>query len=98
MIATWIASGAAVIALIFGGIGLSRQIKSTTEADRDRAAQRVNDQITAARKDEQEKCRERVASLESRLSEMTSDRNSERDRANRLQDFINMRGLGGMSP
>lgn len=92
--------------LIFGGITVRKLIDTTTAADRDRAAARVNAQIQEARDDERQKCEQarRTAEAQQRanerrlldqLTEMTSDRDTERQRANALQALINQQRLRG---
>lgn len=94
------------LTVLLGGIGLYKQIRSTTAADRDRAAtrqaeedrereRRYDQQIRDARQEERDRCAEQVRPVRDALGEMTTDRNSERARADGLQKLINERGLGG---
>lgn len=92
---TAIASAIGLVTVLIAGYGLRWQIRSTTAADRARAAEMVAQQIRDARQEERDRCSAVKQTLERSLAEMTTDRNSERARADQLQALINNRGLGG---
>lgn len=92
---TLIASIVGVLGVLLAGAGLYKQIKTTTAADRDRAAAGVHGQIVEVRAEERQTCADRIKQRDDRIAELVSDRDAERTRADRLQDLINERGLGG---
>jgi hypothetical protein len=72
----------------------SRSIASTTKADKEKAAAAVQARIDKAVKEANDACQVRLTAKDERITELTSDRDAERDRANALQASINDRGLG----
>lgn len=86
---TSIASIVGVCGLILGGITLYKQLRSSTAADRNAAADRVAKQIADARSEEKERARDRINELMRDLEEIRRDRDHERSRADSLQQFIN---------
>lgn len=84
---------AILFGLLTGYLGL-RQLRSTTAADKQRAADALAAQIKDARDDERTRCAERIADVDRDLAEMTRDRDRAANQRDALQMLINQMRAG----
>lgn len=87
--------------LLYGGYFGFKQVRSTTAADKERAAEGVQKQIDKAVKNADDACQVRLEAKDERILDLRQDVEAERfranaaeARANALQTSINERGLG----
>jgi hypothetical protein len=84
--------------LLITGIGLQWQIRKSTNDDRQKAAEKVADDLRDARvevrTEERDRCADQIRQRDARIAELTGERDRAEARADSLQNLINERGLG----